>query len=185
MITRILQSNLDAHSWTELSRGSVGSVLVMDRGVCRPMDAVFGRPIGTPGRPVLAQEPAALGDGDTALWETQRCVVPILGFSIETRRGKPGVGTWVGDARRPVLAAGLYSVADFGRRARVCFSLLVAASPTPPACRPLYLGVEDPGEWLRMPGCEAMRNLRSMWPVTDAAVAAPRAAARATRVAWS
>lgn len=183
MLTRILQPRPGGRSWTEVARGGTAAILVMDHGVCRTVRAAFGRPGGGAGRSLLVKDASALDDGDAALWETRRCLVPIVGFRVESRCATPGVGTWVAGTRQPLLAAGLYSPGGSGNRVRPCFSLLVAASPTAPRCRPLYVAGEDAPQWLRMPGGEALRALSPMWPAMDARPPLPPAAAAGARLA--
>ncbi|MEQ4576966.1 MULTISPECIES: hypothetical protein [Gammaproteobacteria] len=167
MITRILQSSPhNPRAWLEIGAGGIGSILLPHREEAKAEEASFGRPLPDQIDLVLMQEPARLARADLAIWETQRCAVPLLGFSLtaadEHGRG-PRAIAWLTEDGEQVFAAGLCSVNELGHHPRSAFSLLVGSSSRAPLYRPLYIQGVPIADWLRMPGAQAMSYLRSEW----------------------
>ncbi|APP75454.1 hypothetical protein BJD12_09535 [Xanthomonas vesicatoria ATCC 35937] len=160
MITRILQlsARVASNAWVEVGVGADADVLVANRGGQREERATFGRRAPGQQRSIHMQEPAWLGNVDLAIWETQRCAIPLCGFVCTASADGTTAATWLSPDGSASYAAGLRNVTDIGGRLQMGFSLLVATSATMPTHRPLCID-GDVGQWLQMTGAEAMGNL--------------------------
>ncbi|AOD16093.1 hypothetical protein VB151_07480 [Xanthomonas fragariae] len=160
MITRILQLSARAASnaWVEVGVGADADILVADRGGKREERATFGRRAPGQQRSIHMQEPGWLGGVDLAIWETQRCAIPLCGFACTASADGTTAATWLSQNGGAVYAAGLRNVMDIGGRLQMGFSLLVASSVSMPTHRPLCID-GDVGQWLHASGNEAMRHL--------------------------
>ncbi|MCC4604003.1 hypothetical protein HG421_15690 [Xanthomonas campestris pv. badrii] len=159
MITRILQlsAGVTGNAWIEVEVGAEADVLVGGRGGNRDERATFGR--RSPGqlRPVHVQEPGRMDGIDVAIWETQRCAIPICGFVCALSSDGTSA-TWLSQDGEAVHAAGLRNVMDVGGRLQTGFSILVVASAGMPTYRPLCID-GDVQQWLQLGGGEALRRL--------------------------
>ncbi|MBB3805506.1 hypothetical protein FHT03_002562 [Xanthomonas arboricola] len=160
MITRIFQlsARVASNAWVEVGVGADADILVADRGGKREERATFGRRPPGQQRSIHMQEPAWLGGVDLAIWETQRCAIPLCGFVCTASADGTTAATWLSPDGGALYAAGLRNVMDIGGRLQMGFSLLVASSASMPTHRPLCIA-GDVRSWLQMGGTEAMRHL--------------------------
>ncbi|MEA9912802.1 hypothetical protein VDG39_08720 [Xanthomonas campestris pv. raphani] len=172
MITRILQlsARVASNAWVEVGVGADADILVADRGGKREERATFGRRAPGQQRSLHMQEPSWLGGVDLAIWETQRCAIPLCGFVCTASVDGNTAATWLSPDNRALYAAGLRNVMDIGGRLQMGFSLLVASSSSMPTHRPLCID-GDVAQWLQLSGHEAMRRL-SPWRLERCAPAA-------------
>ena len=128
MITRILQlsARVASNAWVEVGVGADADILVADRGGKREERATFGRRAPGQQRSLHMQEPSWLGGVDLAIWETQRCAIPLCGFVCTASVDGNTAATWLSPDNRALYAAGLRNVMDIGGRLQMGFSLLVA-----------------------------------------------------------
>ncbi|WP_115050737.1 hypothetical protein [Xanthomonas arboricola] len=160
MLTRILQlsGRVASNAWVEIGVGADADILVADRGGRREERATFGRRAPGQQRSITTQEPEWLGRVDLAIWETQRCLVPLCGFVGTASTDGATAATWLSQDGGALYAAGLRNVMDIGGRLQMGFSLLVASSASLPTQRPLCIE-GDATRWLQVSGEEAMRQL--------------------------
>ncbi|WAH63842.1 hypothetical protein [Xanthomonas hortorum] len=160
MITRLLQlpDRAAGNAWIEVGVGADANILVADRGGRREEQATFGRRPPGQQRLIHLQEPACLGRVDLAIWETQRCAIPLCGFVCTASADGTTAATWLSPEGSSVYAAGLRNVMDIGGRLQMGFSLLVATSTSMPTYRPLCIEGEV-RKWLQLGGDDAMRHL--------------------------
>ncbi|MCI2243848.1 hypothetical protein L3067_04395 [Xanthomonas sp. PPL568] len=156
-----LQDPVTAGRTSEITAGQQAQILVLWGGEVRNERALFGRR-DAPDGPLITSErrdrtwPAA----QAAVWETQRCLVPIAGFSVA---GDAAHGAWICDTSGALFAAGLRSSMQTRDGFHLsCFSLLteVPATPELPNEVPLLIGADDVIEWLYLDGAEALRRLQ-------------------------
>ncbi|KAB7776302.1 SOS response-associated peptidase family protein [Xanthomonas sp. LMG 12460] len=169
MILSFLQSRLPA--WpvqdpvtagrtSEIAAGQQAQILVLWGGEVRNERALFGRR-DAPQDPLITSErrERAWQGAQTAVWETQRCLVPIAGFrSAVAARGGP----WICEDPGPLFAAGLRSSMQTQEGFHLsCFSLLTEAPAVPalPDEVPVLIGADDVIEWLYLDGQDALRRL--------------------------
>lgn len=90
MITRILQlsARVASNAWVEVGVGADADIFVADRGGKREERATFGRRAPGQQRSIHLQEPSWLGGVDLAIWETQRCAIPLCGFGLYRISGR-------------------------------------------------------------------------------------------------
>ncbi|MEL4892008.1 hypothetical protein PQU63_16055 [Xanthomonas protegens] len=160
-----VQDPVSAGRTSEIVAGQQAQILVLWGGEVRNERALFGRR-DAPQGPLITSErcartwPAA----QAAVWETQRCLVPIAGFSVA---GDAARGAWICEASGPLFAAGLRNSMQTQDGFHLsCFSLLTdaSASPHPPTEVPLLIGADDVIGWLYLDGSEALRRLRHAPP---------------------
>ncbi|HEY0335094.1 MAG TPA: hypothetical protein VGC74_15530, partial [Stenotrophomonas sp.] len=145
------------------SAGDVAVIAVRQRGTARFEESVFGRRVGSRAD-LLMQQPSELRGGDLAIWETQRCAVPVLGFSLAPDKANGrGSTTWLAAEGVTLFVAGLCSIIEVNDRPRSAFSILATASTQAPHFRPMYLRGGKVTEWLQSSGSEAMGSLRADW----------------------
>ncbi|CAD0353247.1 hypothetical protein [Xanthomonas hortorum] len=160
MITRILQlsARVASNAWVEVGVGADADILIADRGGKREERATFGRRAPGQQRSIHMQEPSWLGGVDLAIWETQRCAIPLCGFVCTASADGSTAATWLSQDNGEVYAAGLRNVMDIGGRLQMGFSLLVASSASMPTHRPLCID-GDVKQWLQLGGKVAMLHL--------------------------
>ncbi|WP_022971716.1 hypothetical protein [Xanthomonas maliensis] len=165
-----MSTRLASNAWVEVGIGADADILVANRGGSRDERATFGRRAPGQQRSLHMQEPGWLAGVDLAIWETQRCAIPLCGFVCAASVDGSTAGTWLSADSSALHVAGLCNVMDIGGRLQMGFSLLVASSGGMPSHRPLCIH-GDVAQWLQMSGREAMGRL-SPWRLERSTTAA-------------
>ncbi|MBB4129089.1 putative SOS response-associated peptidase YedK [Xanthomonas translucens] len=151
---------------SEIAAGSQAQILVLWGGEVRNERALFGRRDDASGALLTSERRAqALHGAQAAVWETQRCLVPISGFRLDTADGSGG--RWICEDPGPLFAAGLRSAMQTREGFHLsCFSLLTEAGEAlgHPAEVPVLIGADDVIEWFYLDGAEAMRRASQLSP---------------------
>ncbi|RXR00861.1 hypothetical protein [Pseudoxanthomonas composti] len=140
-----------------------GSLTVIDRAArCSDIaEATFGLERGDRRDAYDGQVDAAtFGAIDHAVWNTQRCVIPVIGFRSD-RRDAGGPCDWLPPDGIAYLPALRYSVADTaGRHGEA--KVLVQADQDGRHL-PLALNAISPLQWLLLAGPDALVALDQPW----------------------
>jgi len=151
---------------SDIAADSQAQILVLWGGEVRNERALFGRRDGAPGSLLTSERRTqALHGAQAAVWETQRCLVPISGFSIDGVGS--GSGRWICEDPGPLFAAGLRSAVQTREGFHLsCFSLLTdpGDGDDHPAEVPVLIGADDVIEWFYLDGAEAMRRMAQLPP---------------------
>ncbi|MBN6149430.1 hypothetical protein JR065_03695 [Xanthomonas sp. AmX2] len=157
-----IQDPAAAGRTSEISLGGQAQILVFWGGDVRNERALFGRRDGAPGE-VIASEHRDLGirGAQAAVWETQRCLVPMTGFSVGEGAH---AGSWICEDRGPLFAVGVRSAIATREGFHLsCFSLLTQPCATrgggPPEV-PVLIGADDVIEWFYLDGEQALQRVK-------------------------
>jgi hypothetical protein len=166
-ITHLIQLHHNNPTTFDSSPEEVGlgsSLTVLDRREDQLVLTVctFGLDSGRPGASFDGLVDADhLSSAQRAVWETQRCVIPMIGFRRLDRRKAVG-RRWMAPSGLIAFVPALrYSIPDEAGRHAEC-QLLVRETP-PVGELPFALTDVTPRQWLTLDGDDAWAALRQDW----------------------